>query len=352
MALDASPGFLHNPGVQPFVTTLTLGDYMSSIRPRRLLPALLASLFAASAAHAAPHGILWMQGKGPAHPEASSGLQYYGGPVISNAKVYAVFWGSGVDSETQSKIGPFFANMLDSTYEDWLKEYNTGITAVDGRHGTDQKIGRGSFAGAITITPNNGASSLTDADLQTELDAQIAAGSLPKPDDNTLYMMYFPSGISISMGSDASCQTFCAYHEGFKSPKSGANVYYGVMPVCGFGCGFGGSTFDSMTIVSSHECTEAITDPFPTPGNSPAYPQAWNDSGGQEIGDLCAQGNSTVTGHGITSAVQWEWDNSIGGCAQGPWSQNAPSLAAARPASNPAVASLISALRENPAGIW
>jgi hypothetical protein len=204
----------------------------------------------------------------------------------------------------------------------------------------------------MTITPINTSSSLSDADVQAELEAQIAAGHLPKPDDNTLYMTYFPAGISISIGSDASCQTFCAYHEGFKSAKLGQNVYYGVMPVCGFGCGFGGSTFDSLTIVSSHECTEAVTDPFPTPGSSPAYPQAWNDSGGQEIGDLCAQGNSTVTGHGITSAVQWEYDNSIGGCAQGPWSQNALAVAAlSRGATNP-VAALIESLKTNPAGIW
>lgn len=289
---------------------------------------LSAMVVLSSVASAAPHGIYWAQGAKPQifraeKAAAGGGLKYYGGPVISHPKVYAVFWGAQVDPETQSKIGPFYQNMLDSTYMDWLSEYNTSLTAVDGRQGTNQKIGRGSYGGSIMITPINTSTSLSDGDVQAELDAQIAAGKLPKPTDDSLYMIYFPSGVSISIDSQRSCSSFCAYHEGFKSAKAGANVYYGVMPVCGWGCGVAGSTFDSLSVVSSHECIEATTDPFPTPGDKPAYPQAWNDAGGSEIGDLCADGNSTVTGHGLTSAVQWEYDNSIQGCNQGPWTQNA-----------------------------
>ena len=297
---------------------------------------LSALVVLSSVAAAAPHGMFYVQGARPTvfraeKASAGGGLKYYGGPVISHPKVYAVFWGSKVDPETQSKIGPFYENMLDSTYMDWLNEYKTNLTAVDGRQGTNQSIGRGSYGGSIMITPINASASLSDADVQAELDAQIAAGKLPKPTDDSLYMVYFPSGVSISIEGQRSCSSFCAYHEGFKSAKAGANVYYGVMPVCGWGCGVAGSTFDSLSVVSSHECIEATTDPFPTPGDKPAYPQAGNDAGGQEIGDLCADGNSTVTGHGLTSAVQWEYDNSIQGCNQGPWTQNA----------SPAIASVV-----------
>jgi len=330
---------------------------------RKTLSRLICSVAVAglpAAAHAAPHGILWARGAKPVaaaanpavspspSPAASGGLLYYGGPVIAHAKVYAVFWGDGVDPETKANIGPFFANMLDSTYLDWLSEYDTNGTAVDGRAGTHQHIGRGSFAGTRTIQPANASTSLTDADVQKELDGQIAAGKLPPADDDSLYMIYFPRGISISIEGQRSCSSFCAYHEGFKSPRNGQGTYYGVMPVCGFGCGFGGSTFDSLSIVSSHECMEAITDPFPTPGDKPAYPQAWNDAGGQEIGDLCAQGSSTVTGHGLTNAVQWEWDNSINGCNQGPWRQNAAPMIASAPRSVPPIAT-VEGLRAVPA---
>jgi hypothetical protein len=319
--------------------------------PLSLIVVLLAAFAVlAPAASAAPHGILWAKGARPAvfHAEKASaggGLLYYGGPVISHPKVYAVFWGAGVDAETQAKIGPFFTNMLDSTYMDMLHQYATNIKAVDGRQGTNQTLNRGTFAGSITIQPINASKTLTDADVQAELDAQIAAGKLPAATDDSLYMIYYPSGYSISIEGARSCSSFCAYHEGFKSPKSGANVYYGVMPVCGFGCGVADNAFDSMSVVSSHECMEAVTDPFPTPGDKPAYPQAWNDAGGQEIGDLCAQGNSTVTGHGLTSAVQWEYDNSIQGCNQGAWTQNAaPAIANIVVPSAPALP-LLEALR-------
>src|SRR5579884_4239123 len=123
--------------------------------------------------------------------------------------------------------------------------------------------------------------------IQKELDAQITSGKLPPTYKNTLYMNYFPAGVSISIATEKSCETFCAYHEGFNSSRSGQPVYYGVMPVCGgWGCGMG-SAFDTLTAVSSHETIEAVTDPFPTPGDKPAYPQAWNTTGGEEIADVC-----------------------------------------------------------------
>lgn len=276
----------------------------------KMITFLLASLLANSAA-AAPHGIFWAHGRGPSAQDVSN-LKYFGGPVISHVKVYGVFWGDGVDARTKAEIGPYFANILDSGYMDWLSEYDTPT----------QRIGRGRFAGSMTIEPLNKSAALTDAMIQIELDGQIAAGRLPKADADSLYMIYFPAGISISIESERSCSSFCAYHEGFKSPRDGSAVYYGVMPVCRTGCGFGGSAFDSLAIVSSHECIEAVTDPFPTPGDNPAFPQAWNTEKGQEIGDLCAGGSSTVSGHGRVSPVQWQWDNSTMSCAQGPWTQS------------------------------
>lgn len=296
-------------------------------------------VLAAASAQAAPHGIKWVdgvkalagKGKGP----AGGNLLYYGGPVISNAKVYAVFWTDKVAAETKTKIGPFYENILDSGYMDWLSEYDTNLPAVNGRPGTNQHIGRGRFMSAITITPVNASKKLTDAMLQKELDDQMAAGKLPPADDDSLYMIYFPSGYSITIEGAASCSSFCAYHEGYKSARGGASVFYGVMPSCGFGCGGG---FDGLSATSSHEALEAITDPFPTPGSEPAYPQAWNTTGGEEIADLCQEGGSTVSGHGIVSRVSWEWDNATKSCNKGPWTQarslaapRAPSIAASRP---------------------
>ncbi|MBI5247652.1 MAG: hypothetical protein HY923_10755 [Elusimicrobia bacterium] len=299
------------------------------------LSAALLSLALAVPAAAGPHGILWAPGQKPAQAadaSASAGLVYYGGPVIEHAKVYAVFWGENVPAETKTKIGGFFANMLDSVYMDWLSEYHTSRKAVDGREGTKQTIGRGTFNGAVTITPINTSAALKDADVQKELVAQIAAGKLAPADANSLYMIYFPKGVSIEIEGARSCSSFCAYHEGFMNGNT--PIYYGIMPVCGgFSCG---ASYDSMTFVSSHEAIEAITDPFPTPGSHPAYPQAWNDANGEEITDLCQSQSARLTSHGVTSLVSGQWKNSIGGCFNGPWQSTEPSarfdaLAARKP---------------------
>ena len=321
---------------------------MKTSRVFSVLSAVALNLAIAGAAAAAPHGIFWAKGKAPARSHAGGNLQYFGGPVIQNAKVTAVFWGDTVDKETQKNIGPFFTNMLDSTYMDWLSEYDTNLTAVDGRQGTAQHIGRGSFAGKVTIRPTTAAKALTDAMVQQELESQVAAGKLPKPDGDSLYMIYFPAGVSITIEGQRSCSAFCAYHEGFKSARLGSSVFYGVMPSCAASCAFGNTPFDSMSIVSSHEAIEAVTDPFPTPGSSPAYPQAWNDPGGEEIGDLCAEGSSTVTGRDLVSKVQWEWDNATTACAKGPWKQSASALARAAWTAPDLPHPLLDAVRKRP----
>lgn len=288
---------------------------------------LWVSLFSATAAMAAPHGILYTKQqmelnrilKGTSSLAAPK-LQYYGGPIISHVKAHVVFWGTGVDATTVSKIGDFMTSTVNSTYMDWLKEYNTNLPAVDHRPGTNQTIGRGSAGGIFVITPGHTGHSLQDADVRAEIEAQVAAGVLPKPTDDSIFMIYFPPGISITIEGQSSCSAFCAYHEGFKSTSLG-NTFYGVMPdlggMCSFGCGFADSRFDSLTAISSHELIEAVTDPFPTPGDKPAFPQAWNTTDGQEIGDLCASTSSRLTTQGLTYTLQGEFDNTANACQTG-----------------------------------
>ena len=255
---------------------------------------------------------------------SSGNLQYYGGAVVSAPKIYSIYWGSNVDSAVKGGMGAFYKALVTSDHLDWLGQYSTNIKAVDGRQGTNQTIGRGSYGGEFTINPANTKSNLDDQEIRVELEAQITAGHLPTPDANSLYMIHFPAGIAITIEGVTSCQQFCAYHEGFTSPKYGA-VIYGVMPdlgsgMCSFGCGLGGSAFDSTTVAGSHEVMEAVTDAFPTAGNQPAFPQAWNTSDGQEIGDLCASTSAELKSAQATYTIQGEYDNSTSSCKTGSYS--------------------------------
>jgi len=236
-------------------------------------------------------------------------MLYYGGPVIANVRIVSVIWGPNVNRTTAARIGPFLGAVVNSTYIDQLAQYATNRTAVNGQAGTNQKIGRGAYRGQFMIMPKNASPSLTDAAIQTEIRQQIAAGKLPAADLNTLYMIYFPFNVTItSFGK--SCVAFAAYHSSSSGAVSTSNLFYGVMPDCGGG-------FADMTISSSHEIAEAVTDAIPTPGSKPVYPQAWNTSTGYEIADLCQGTKTTLTGAGKNYSVQQVFLNSTGKCGTG-----------------------------------
>jgi len=251
-----------------------------------------------------------------ATPTASNKLIYFGGPVISQVKTVPIYWSSRVKSEIQAAMDDFYTSYVNSKHMDWLSEYSTNITAVDGRVGTHQTIGRGTSVDPVLINPNLKKLKITDEEIQTEIVSQINAGFLQKPDDNTLYMIHFPADISISIEGMSSCFSFGGYHNGVKSQNYG-NIFYSVLPDCGFLKDSGGS-LSSTTFVASHELIEAVTDAFPTPGSSPAYPQAWNDLGGNEIADVCQ--NSRPTTFITTKAsytISLEWSNLRGSCYDG-----------------------------------
>jgi hypothetical protein len=235
-------------------------------------------------------------------------LLYYGGPVIANVKVFVGLWNDRVAADTKNGIQDFYAAYVNSTNMDWLGEYKTDVPAVDGRAGTNQVIGRGQVLGQKLMTPSITAKKITDEQIQQEIESQIDAGNFPRPDQDTLYMIHFSRDISITIEGMSSCMAFGGYHSGFTSTKYG-NIFYGVLPDCGGG-------FNNTTFVSSHELIEAVTDAFPTPGDKPAYPQAWNAADGNEIADLCPS-MANFQGPKATYKISLEWSNTRNRCYDG-----------------------------------
>jgi hypothetical protein len=245
---------------------------------------------------------------------AGATAQYYGGPVTANAKVYVVWWGdpskiNPAITAAKGGIADYFSGVTNSSFMDWLNEYSTGINATAGAHsgmaGTGQYIGRGNYAGTLTLTkvPSG---DVTDAQIQAAIDQGFVDGVLPPPDDNSLYAVYFPTGVTITLDGAKSCSGYGAYHDAIIETQR-HNTYYLVMPDCG-------SSFKSVTSVSTHELVEAMTDNIPTPASSPDYPQAWNDTMGNEMGDLCEGSNGTVTTDFGMFTVQDIWDERTKGC--------------------------------------
>ena len=241
-------------------------------------------------------------------PEAAGcQLQYGGGPLIQHVKVVTVFYSPvsnyGV-SMLDTQLATWYAGVTASAHFDMLSEYNV----------TNYKISRGTYLMSFIDTNANPSTTKT-LDPETYLKGLLSASKLPKPDDDTIYMMYFPSHVDPTLQGSPSCISgggFCAYHNSY-TDGTGQLVRYGVMPdttagSCAGGCGPAG--FNGVCDVSSHELVEAVTDPD---NNS-----AWVDQSQQcgEIGDICA-GSATETGiiPGTNFTVQKEWSNKLGMCA-------------------------------------
>jgi hypothetical protein len=282
------------------------------------------------------HGVPWRDpNAGPINFAAPAGahLTYFGGPIISNVQVIQVLYGSGsynaqVAGTTSPTMGNFFADITTTGLITLLQQYNTPVSG-----GTGQTFGNGTFAGLFQIVPaagNNG-STITDTQIQNELLAQINAGHLPAPTNdalgnpNTLYMIFFPPGKTISQGGSNSCQAggFCAYHGTTSSLFNSKHVLYGVLPdmQAGSGCssGCGTSTvFGNYTSVTSHELVEAMTDADVGIATTFAAPLAWYDQTNGEIGDICNGQQGSYTANGTTYTIQLEFSNSASNCVNFP----------------------------------
>jgi hypothetical protein len=219
-------------------------------------------------------------------------LTYRGGPLITDVKIFTLFWGSEWTNtrnrQTATRLNEFFTYLVTSPLMDQLAEYSVA----------QFPIGHGSFVGTLTVSGQNPASSIADSDIQKFIQQQISSQAVLAPDKDTIYFVFLPSGVTVALGGSSSCQDFCGYHDAIKG-----QIYYAVMPypTCR-GCHGGLSRLKALTATSSHEFSEAITDPIPG--------QGWYDDNNGEIGDICAWHFKQLGKY----TVQLEWSNKAGKC--------------------------------------
>jgi hypothetical protein len=229
----------------------------------------------------------------PVAPAAAAKLTYRGGPLLTTVQVFTVFWGDAWQASQQAmlagQINQFFDFVLGSSLLDQMSEYSA----------PGKPIGHGSHVGSATAASPAPGQSIDDGAIQKFIQQQISTNSaMPKPTPNTLYFVFLPPGVSVSLGGQSSCTTFCGYHSDING-----QIFYAVMPFpdC-TGCKGGLTLLDAITTTSSHELCEAITDPIPG--------QGWYDDRNGEIGDICAWKSKRIGAY----EVQLEWSNRAGSC--------------------------------------
>src|SRR6266851_1219845 len=229
---------------------------------------------------------------GPAAaPAAPVTFTYRGGPLLSAVEVVTAFWGAdwlATEKPLLTQLNDFFLYALNSPLIDQLGEYSV----------PDKPIGHGSLGGTAVITDQEPGSSVSDAQIRSLIQAEMAKSNLPRANTNSLYFVFLPPGVDVDLGGQRSCSAFCGYHDSI-----GGTVYYAVVPYPGCSSCVGGlHVVDALTSSVSHELSEAITDPVPG--------QGWYDAVHGEIGDVCAWRTKKLGAW----AVQREWSNQRRAC--------------------------------------
>jgi hypothetical protein len=234
----------------------------------------------------------------------------HGGPVIPQIEIVPVYFG---DDPLQAD----------------LEDFNTWIVGSDywKTVGADYGVLPGSRLPAVHFA-SVPATNTSDTDIAAWVSARVADGSLPKPSGQTVFGLFYPSGVTIMAdgGTSTSCTGFAGLHQSVSMANS---VYLGevpfvIIPRCSFSAG---DELIIATDVASHEYIEAATDPF---SEDPAWfldgkvgqpLEAWQMLNGLEVADLCENQSYDVV-DGFT--VQDIWSNSAAQSGNNPCQPSDP----------------------------
>jgi hypothetical protein len=296
-----------------------------------------------------------MQGPNGFGPPAP--LTYHGGPVMTKATTYAIFW-----LPASGKLQNGGATSFSSRYQDVQKALLSlypghGIANNNTQYYSTTCVGflcttnyiqnAGGLGGtwvdtqdypasgcADSLTPGN---CLSDAQIQAEIQHALTKNPAWVPGINSLFFLFTSSGEGSCKDGYCAYTDYCAYHGFFTSgstPILYANIPYGN---AGAACQIPGTpspnndpVADAAATAASHELTEAITDPELNAWKTDAFPYP-------EIGDLCAYNYAANTWDSGQANQSWpvtlspsilgnppvyffelqqEFDNHAGGCVQ------------------------------------
>jgi hypothetical protein len=240
-------------------------------------------------------------------------VTYHGGSLLTHVALQGVYIGSSSATSSsnwtsnstlagqKTQLDGFLSYIVNSPYMDMLDAagYNnpSNVASPPSFRGTADA---GVVANTLTST------TLSDAQVQSIVQAQITSGAAKAPGANRLYVVYVAGGITVTMGGSSSVNSFLGYHGAFAgrtATGAAADVRYAVMPYPGSpnptpsSQGFA-SILDEETAVSTHEIAEAVTDPDVNYKSLGWYDDTLNG----EIGDLTSD-TATLNGYLVQKVV-------------------------------------------------
>jgi len=284
-------------------------------------------------------------------PGNPSDITYWGGGVIYNQKIVAIYYSpsqiftngplpgsASAGAADQSLVGSFLNNLGGSSY------WNINSTYYDIVRGRRNFVNN-SMTYSSYWAPNSNApvagDVVTPDSMVHVIDNGFRNGSLTY-DPNTLYMIFTGPGVNLGGGFSSSNLQYCAWHSAYWF-KGGPIVQFSAMPydadfnpdhpsANGYICTFltkgqnGDLGADAAVSAVAHETEETATDPVSL--THTPYFAGWYDAYGEENADKCAyQYGPTLVKHrdywnitigGKPFLVQQNWTNvSPQGCLTG-----------------------------------
>jgi hypothetical protein len=231
----------------------------------------------------------------------SGNLTNHGGPQISGARFQQIYWNTAA-SEARQGTGP----TLSTAITGFVNSYSNN-RAFDASATSDYTIiqqyanaaADPTFGDLTTAFIDNQQTqkTISDSNIRSYIASLLSANRFPTS-ESTVYGVYLPSGMKITAQGGTSCSAFCGYHGHFT--YAGKDIKYAAFPYTDCrACSFQGLTAtDILTLVTSHEIREAVTDPDLN---------SWYDAAGYEADDKCAWHNLYQTVAGFW--VQPEYSN-------------------------------------------
>jgi hypothetical protein len=260
------------------------------------LRALLSTKSSKSPNRVAPQARLELE---PLEERQVLSVTNHGGAVLPHVEVQAMYYGS------DWKTSPGYARQI-GNFDNSLKSLVSG-SYMDMLGNAGYGVGRGSVTpGAVDGVTLDKTKYVTDGALRASLQTEIFAGQVAAPDANRLYVIFVEDGVVVQdnvWDKDAgryhnSIADMGGYHSAFQGqywssampyiPQT-ADVRYAVIPYAGGVNAFGSivcpwlNSFDMMTLATSHEVAEAVTDP-----DAGYKTYGWTDDHYGEVGDIVA----------------------------------------------------------------
>jgi hypothetical protein len=247
----------------------------------------------------------------------SGSLTNHGGPQLSAAGFYAVYYNSAVANSAgtqgsatlRDEVQAFVSGFAPSTAGYSQGDVNANYSIVTQYGTAATPIDPSLWWAGDTVDTQAGGGTLSDSKVQNYLAGLFSKNKITNgPNESVIYGIYFPAGTKITLQGGASCSSFCGYHGHFS--YNGKDIKYAVFPYTDCrACSLPGKgVADIITIVTSHEIREAVTDP---------RLNSWFDAAGYEADDKCAWHNlyQTATGN---HWVQPEYSNGGNSTFPGP----------------------------------